>query len=75
MVPEAVAAGDSEALFKSGGVDVGATRCIKLSTIMVGVGVRQWGSTALVNFRRRILWLFQAATSRGQGVASHTPPL
>ena len=73
MVPEAVAAGDSEALLKSGGVDVGATRCIKLSTIMVGVGVRQWGSTALVSFRRRILWLFQAATSCGRGAVSSTP--
>ena len=75
MVPEVVAAGDSEALLKSGGVDVGATRYRKLSMIMVGVGVRQWGSTALVSFRRWNLWLFQAATSCGQGVASRTPPL
>ena len=75
MVPEVVAAGDSEALLKSGGVDVGATRCIKLSTIMVGVGVRQWGSTALVSFAGWILWFFQAATSCGRGAASSTPPL
>ena len=75
MVPEVVAAGDSEALLKSGGVDVGATRYRKLSIVMVGVGVRQWGSTALVSFRRWNLWLFQAATSCGQGVASRTPPL